>query len=57
MAAGGQMSADTTAEPVAHGHVEDYQEHVRTYKGFVRAVLIVVAHSVAILVLMAIFLL
>jgi hypothetical protein len=50
------MSADTTAGHEPTQSTADYEEHVRTYKGFVRATMIFVAHCVALLVLMAIFL-
>ena len=51
------MSADTTSGHEATHSAADYQEHVRTYKGFVRATIIFAAHCIVILALMAIFLL
>ncbi len=47
------MELDTTA-----GHPDmDYEEHVRTYKGFIRGTIITSAVVAIILVLMALFLL
>jgi hypothetical protein len=51
------MSADTTASPTVHESAEDYRDHERTYHSFVRGVVIVAAHCLVILILMAIFLL